>query len=127
MQKNSKFSQLSIKEKFPDAKEAFLARKDADKSGDIGIENAAPPAIIEALKKAKCTQITENKDKFTKSELISSGLSGGTGSFERREALGKLLGIGGGNTTAFLNKLNNFGITKEEYYEALRTIDNKSN
>lgn len=115
-----------IKEKFPDAKEAFLKRKDAEKAMDIGIENAEPEAIIAALEKAKASKI-DREDCFTKQDMISDGLSGDQAAFEKREILGKILGIGGGNTKAFLKKLNGFGITREEYNEALRTIDNKGN
>ena len=45
-----------IKERFPNAKEAFLDRKDATKGDDIGIENAKPAAILEALEKGHCTK-----------------------------------------------------------------------
>lgn len=37
--------------RFPDAKEAFLDQERAAKAGDIGIENASPEAIREALEK----------------------------------------------------------------------------
>lgn len=114
-----------LKEKFPAAKEAFLAREDAAKAGDIGIENARPEAIVEALEKARCTKLEAAEALFTKQDMMADGLSGSSGAFQRREAVGRILGIGGGNTLTFLNKLNNFGITKEDYYEALRTIDNK--
>ncbi len=45
-----------LKERFPDAGEAFLAKSDAERDGDIGIENAAPEAIFEALRKAHFTK-----------------------------------------------------------------------
>lgn len=112
-----------VKERCPKAKEAFLSREDATKKGDIGIENASPEAICEALSKAHCTS-SEGSGLFTKQDLVRGGLAGVEGATERREALGKILGIGGGNSNAFLKKLNHFGITKEEYNEALRNIDN---
>ena len=40
-----------ILERFPEAKEAFLDQALAAKAGDIGIENASPEAIQEALGK----------------------------------------------------------------------------
>lgn len=109
--------------KFPDAKQAFLGRADATKKGDIGIENAGPEAIIEALKKAHCT-LSAEEGCFTMDDLFKGGLAGGDGARERREALGKALGIGYGNSRGLLRKLNSFGISKEEFYEALSTIDN---
>ncbi|MBR6014816.1 MAG: DUF4093 domain-containing protein, partial [Firmicutes bacterium] len=51
-------------------------------------------------------------------------LSGGADAAERREAVGKALGIGTGNSGAFLKKLNYFGITREAFNEALLGINN---
>ena len=120
-----------LTEKFPEAKQAFLDRKLATKKGDIGIENAAPEAIAEALSKAHCTVYPCGEEKFTEKfsqqDLFESGLAGAKDSGERREKIGKILGIGYGNAKAFLGKLNKFDISKEEFYEALRTIDNKGN
>lgn len=41
-----------IMKRFPGAREAFLDQERATKAGDIGIENASPQAIREALSKA---------------------------------------------------------------------------
>lgn len=113
-----------LTEKFPDAKQAFLSRSQATKKGDIGIENAEPEAIKEALSKAHCT--ADARDKlFTEEDLYRAGLTGRTDSKERHQELGRMLGIGGGNGKALLNKLNSFSITREEFDETLRTIDNK--
>lgn len=115
-----------IKNRFPEAKEAFLSRADAEKQGDIGIENAEPDAILEALSKVHCTY-TGKRNEFSASELIRDGLAGGKGSKEKRERMGKILGIGYGSSSAFADKLNRYGITREEYNEALRNIDNQGN
>ena len=40
---------------------------------------------------------------------------------ERREKLGKTLGIGSGNAKAFLKKLNGFGITREELNKSVNS------
>ncbi len=103
-----------IKERFPKAKEAFLAREDATKAGDIGIENAKPQDILEALEKAQCTK-TRIVENFSMKDMYRFGLSGEKGSKEKRIALGKTLGIGYGNTTSFLNKLNQYGIRREVF------------
>lgn len=117
--------------KFPKAKQAFLDRKLATKKGDIGIENAAPEAIAEALSKAHCTVCPGGggnpAERFSQQDLFEAGLAGGTDSGERREKIGQILGIGYGNAKAFLTKLNKFDISKEEFYEALRAIDNQGN
>ena len=111
-----------LKERFPDAGEAFLAKSDAERDGDIGIENAAPEAIFEALRKAHFTK-TQPYFEFCEEDLMRSSLAGKNGSRKRRAQIGKILGIGYGNTAAFLDRLNRYGITREEYNEALRTID----
>lgn len=101
-----------IKAKFPKAKEAFLDRASATKGGDIGIENAEPRDILDALNKAKCT-LFEIREEFSMVDMLAAGLSGGEGARERRSSLGKRLGIGYGNTSAFLNKLNQYGIGRD--------------
>ena len=113
-----------LKERFPDAKQAFLSRKDAMKKDDIGIENAKPEAIVEALSKAHCT-VHSGDGMFTEEDIYEAGLTGRQDSRQRRAEVGRLLGIGGGNAKALLSKLNSFSITREEFDETIRTIDNK--
>ncbi|MDO4745804.1 MAG: ribonuclease M5 [Bacillota bacterium] len=110
-----------IMEKYPDAKEAFLDRNAAKKAGDIGIENASPESIREALKKARCS-IEENTEIYTTEDMMRAGLVGQADSSARRQALGKRLGIGYGNGKIFLQRLNKFGITREEFEKALQEI-----
>lgn len=42
---------------------------------------------------------------------------------ERRIKLGNKLGIGYGNANQMLSRLNNYGITKEEFIEAINYVD----
>ena len=120
-----------LKARFPDAMHAYISREDAAKNGDIGVENASPEVIRYAIMKARKGKKHDKDDRnsfmFTLESLENAGLSGNEGSKERRERLGSLLGIGYGNVKSFLNKLNRFGISKEEFDEALSTIDNKRN
>jgi len=112
-----------LSERFPKAKHAYLALADAEKSGDVGVENAKPEVIIAALEKAKiCLEETANI--FTMEHLFDFGLMGASDSSEKRAKVGKILGIGYGNTKSFLNKLNKFGITMEELHEAVLTCNN---
>ena len=110
-----------ITERFPSAGQAFLDRDAAEKNGDIGVENADPENIREALRKARVTQSGE-EDAITADMMFGWGLSGMEESGERRKELGKLLGIGNCNSRTFLRRLNNFGIGAEEVEEALRKI-----
>ena len=112
-------SKLSVR--FPDAKHAYLARKDAYAHNDIGIENANDEAIIEALKKAKAVT-TERNDEFTMMDLQRAGLTGMPESKILRQELGKALGIGYGNGNGFLKKLNSFGITREQFDRELNKV-----
>ena len=52
-------------------------------------------------------------------------LTGDSNSKERRIILGKELGIGYGNANQMLSRLNNYGITKEEFISAINKIDKK--
>lgn len=115
-----------ISERFPDALQAYLDRDEATQDGDIGIENASPEAIINALMAAR--PVIEKKENiFTMEDLKSAGLTGGEGSAVLRAAAGKKLGIGGGNSKAFLRKLNSFAITKEEFYGSISEITDPEN
>ena len=107
-----------LKERFPDAKHAYLPQAEAEKNGDIGIENAVPDDIKEALSKARFTTIV-NDIIFTQEDMIKHGLAGAPGSAEKRDRLGKALGIGYGNSKVFLNRLNQFGITRQEFEEKI--------
>lgn len=115
-----------LTERFPEAKQAYLLRREATKDDDIGIENAEPGAITEALKKAHCT-LTEKREEFTMEDMAAYGLTGTRDAAQRREELGRLLGIGYGNTGSFLKKLNKYNISREEFlkYETVLTCNNK--
>ncbi len=106
-----------ITEKFPEAKQAYLTQEEAWKAGDIGIENAKPEDIRDALSKARATA-AEKKNTFSNSDLFELGLAGGEQSAQLRNQIGRKLGIGYGNTKLFLRRLNEYGITREELEEA---------
>lgn len=103
-------------------KHAFLPQGKAFKKGDIGVENATKEDIMEAIKKARPV-IADKRQEFSKEDLIREGLVGGPNSKEKREKLGDLLGIGYCNGKQFLNRLNNFGITRDEFVRALERIE----
>ena len=80
-----------------------------------------PEDIARALGKIAFTR-EESGDLFTEKDMEEAGLTGRSDSKARREALGEVLGIGYGNGGAFLKKLNRFGITKQQFMEALKKI-----
>lgn len=110
-----------LTEVFPKAGQAYLGKSDAEKDGDIGIENASPESIRQALEKAHYTVETA-EDEFSMEDLAQYGLTADPKAAKRREALGKRLGIGYGNSKSFLKKLNRYGITREEFLRQLEEI-----
>ena len=107
----------------PGCKHAFLPREEAKKDGDIGIENASPKSILAALERVR-TESTEKREEFKQVDLIRNGLIGNEDASHRRDELGKILGIGYGNAKQFLSRLNNYGVSREEFVEAVNSIDN---
>lgn len=111
-----------ISSKVPGCKHAFLPKEQALKNGDIGIENATPENIMLALKRARSESI-EKTNEFTQNDLLFNGLIGFDGAAYRRDELGKILGIGYGNAKQFLSRLNNYGVTREEFTEAIKKLE----
>jgi ribonuclease M5 len=110
-----------ISRRFPDAGHCFLSREDATAGNDIGVENASTGSIIKALEKARCRQ-TDQNCRFSASDLSAFGMVGVSEAADRRDAMGKALGIGYGNARTFLRRLNSYGVTKEEYYNHGKTL-----
>lgn len=107
----------------PNAKHAFLPREEAfnQKGDDIGIENASPKNIKKALSKVRTEDISR-QDIFNKSDLLKNKLIMFDGSSQRRDLLGQKLGIGYGNAKQFLNRLNIYGVTREEFELAIEEV-----
>ena len=104
---------------FPEAKEAFLTRSQAEKSGDIGVENAKADDIIKALESC-CSERIASEKSITKKDMAELGLSGGEESSAKRAKLGALLGIGYANANAFLKRLNYMNISLEEIKQLIK-------
>ncbi len=102
---------------FPKAKQAHLSREETEKDGDIGIENATPESIRDALAKCRST-ISERRNEFTSEDMMNYGLTGDSGAAKRRDHLGSALGIGYGNSKVFLSRLNQYGVTRKEFITA---------
>ncbi len=105
-----------------DCKHAFIPRDKANKNGDIGVENASPEAIREAIKNARA-EISENKIEFTYSDLVYYDLVGNDNASKRRALIGDMIGIGYLSAKQFLKRLNSFCITREELEEAINKIN----
>ena len=103
-------------------KHAYIAQEDGIKGDDIGVENAKPEIIIEALERAKISEeIIE--EIYEAQDMFYFKLTGDSNSKKRRMMLGKELGIGYGNANQMLSRLNKYSISKEEFIEAIQKIE----
>lgn len=112
----------TVSGRVPGCKHAFIPRELATKDGDIGVENASPESIREALAKVK-TEVEGERKEFEMNDLVAFDLTGNKDASERRDFIGKELGIGYGNAKQFLNRLNKYGITREEFIKAIEKKD----
>ncbi|SHK06077.1 RNAse M5 [Clostridium cavendishii DSM 21758] len=103
-------------------KHAYISRAEGTKGDDIGVENAEPAAIIKALEEAKAT-VGEKREEFNIQDLIFFKLSADPKAKLRRELVGKELRVGYGNANQLLSRLNNYGIGKAEFVEAIKKVD----
>lgn len=110
-----------IREYVPNAKFASIAKKSATKNSDVGVENASDEAIISAIERARPNYI-QFDDLFTLDDIIDNGFSGLENSKERRIKFCETLGITYCNAKQLLVRLNSFGITREEFDEAIKQI-----
>ncbi|GAB6168632.1 ribonuclease M5 [Clostridium carnis] len=103
-------------------KHAYIAQEDGIKGDDIGVENATPEVIIEALNRAKISEEVV-EEIYTPQDMFYFKLTGDATSKKRRIILGKELGIGYGNANQMLTRLNKYAITKEEFVKAIKAIE----
>lgn len=102
-------------------KHAFLPQNKAIRKEDIGVENASPEDIRRALEGAKA-ELKDPVINFTNADLRRYGLSGTPDATRLRDEIGEKLGIGFGNAKQFLQRLNHFGITREEFEAAWEEV-----
>lgn len=111
-----------LTKRFPEAKHAFIPKEDATANNDIGIEQASPEAIRTALVKVR-TMDWEPTNNFTGADLLRAGISGSPAASEKRAKLGAVLGIGYANAKTFLQRLNHYGITRQEFQQAVAELE----
>ena len=103
-------------------KHAFISKEAGLKNDDVGVENASPESIIQALEKARYEEV-DKRNEFTQADMLRYDLVGMENASFRRDVLGKKLGIGYCNAKQFLNRLNNYGIEREEFEAALKELE----
>lgn len=110
-----------INKKIKGAKNAYIEKDKSLKNGDIGVENAKPEDILNALKNAKVRFENISKE-FNFQDMIDYGLTG-ENSKELREKIGNKFSIGYCNSKQFLIRLNKYNISREKLEEALKRIN----
>ena len=123
-----------LTERFPDAVQCYMSRQDAEKAGDIGIENASPEDIKASLEKAlrlhDAAAVTADDDgsagsgfrEVTMRDLAELGLTGSECAAQLRTAVSRELGIGYCNAKMLIKRLRAFRIGCEELAETVRRI-----
>lgn len=113
----------AISEAVPNCKHAFIDKASAiEKRGKgVGVEYATPEIIRAALADAHQMK-QEAKEIISAAELHWLGLTGGSGSKEKRQKIGKILKIGYANGKQLHSRLMQFGITEEQFRKALSKI-----
>lgn len=113
----------------PGCKHAFLDREEATFKGTIGVENATPEAIRKALADVKTEFRNDergdanNGEEVDWSDMLAAGLIHRADAAHRRMQMGKILKIGYANGKQFHKRCVMFRITKTEFYDALRQIE----
>lgn len=115
----------TLKRYIPNIKHAFISQKNATKNDNIGVENANDESILEALKNViTANQNIENR--FSIEDLIDNGFVSGSNAKKRRVMLGDTLKIGYYNAKQLLKALNSFNISREQFEEAVKKINEKN-
>lgn len=110
-----------LAKRFPKAKHAFIPKEEATANDDIGVEQASPESIRKALAVVR-TERMETTEIFTARDLARHGLSGAKDAEARRAKAGALLGLGYANAKTFLRRLNHYGVTREEFAQAMQKL-----
>lgn len=113
-----------LTERFPDAGQAFIPKRQATANNDVGVEQAQPEAILAALAKVRHHEYRPQQE-FTAMDLFHYDLNGSPSASARRDALGELLGIGYGNAKRFLERLNHYGVSREKFLAAIDKLESE--
>lgn len=110
-----------ISARVPGCKHAFITQDEARRKDDIGVENATPEVIRQALSQVK-SDYGVSESEITWEDLMEAGLVLHPQAAARRLAVGNRLGIGYANGKQFYKRCSMFRITREEFGNALRAV-----
>ena len=98
------------------------------KEGKLGVEGMRPQVLLESLRRAGATfldeedQSTASKEPITKADLFALGLTGGTGSAARRQALLRQLDLPEHLTPNALLEALNLLYTREAFLKSTESL-----
>ncbi len=101
-----------ILDEIPDAKQAFLAQKDARHKRKVGIEHASKEVILEALKNV--IELSDVQSDVEMKDLVELNLAGNAEASIKRNELARKLKMSEGNAKQFLKQCHHFGISKKD-------------
>ena len=113
----------TITAQVPGCRHAFIPKVSAIAANgrSLGVEHASPDSIREALSAVHYLAETP-VPQITMMDLYEAGLIAGSGARERRKRLGELLRIGYTNGKKLHQRLMMFGITVEDFNQAVRNL-----
>lgn len=111
-----------ISQRISGCKHAFLPQAAAYKNGDIGVENAEPEAIRQALAKVR-TEYDKQPSQIAWNDLLQCGLIHHAAAADRRLKMGNWLGIGYCNGKQFYKRCQMFQISQEEFQQAYQKLE----
>lgn len=115
----------TIAAEVPNAKHAFITKKQGVPNrleGSLGVEHASVESIRQALSQVY-TEDDSAEELISQTELMVHGLMGNPDAKERRKQLGELLHIGYVNGKQLQHRLRMFGITHDQFIDAISKID----
>ncbi|MGX8680031.1 MAG: DUF4093 domain-containing protein [bacterium] len=102
----------------PEAKHAFVAKKDARGDKKLGIAEAKKEAIVEALNQA--VTFTKASESITYPEFIALGIIGDK---KKRLHVYEALHLGYGNAKTLFKRLNMIGATYQDVADILDSFE----
>lgn len=114
----------------PDIPGKEKRKKTAGKEGILGVEGMTPEIILQSLQAAGATfegeRMVHSQGTITKQDLMSLGLSGGSGSGEKRLALQKKLGFPSHMSANALLQALNLLYTLDELSEMVKALETEN-
>lgn len=114
-----------INQRVPGCKQAYLYHDRRQKNKPVGVEYGSPAEILAALTAAKATLAVQRPQVFSLADMVELGLAGGEGAQEKRDWLSRRLRLGQTNGKQFLRRLNDYGISREDFLAAYQEMEGK--